>query len=139
MTVDIEKEKQKIIETDKAFSRLSETHGMKYAFLQYIDSKGVLFRENRFPITGYKEVKEYYSTISDSAFTLKWEPMFADVSKSGDLGYTYGIYTIEIEPQQENDEPVINKGTYITIWKKQRDGTWKWVLDSGNEGLGEEK
>ena len=31
----------------------------------------------------------------------------------------------------------MQRGTYVTIWKKDADGTWKWVLDSGNEGLGE--
>jgi ketosteroid isomerase-like protein len=29
-------------------------------------------------------------------------------------------------------------GTYISIWKKQSDGNWKFVLDSGNEGVGKE-
>jgi hypothetical protein len=45
------------------------------------------------------------------------------------MGYTYGIYTLIV-----NDSAY--KGTYVTIWQKQADGTWKFVLDTGNEGVG---
>jgi len=46
------------------------------------------------------------------------------------MGYTYGIYALALN---QNDS--LSFGTYVSIWKKQKDGTWKFVLDSGNEGL----
>ncbi len=65
----------------------------------------------------------------DSNKEFTWEPLYADVAKSGELGYTYGTYQIITV---ENSE----KGTYVSIWKKDSNGKWKFVLDSGNEGLG---
>jgi len=32
----------------------------------------------------------------------------------------------------------VEKGTYITIWQKQANGNWKFVLDTGTQGLPDE-
>jgi ketosteroid isomerase-like protein len=57
------------------------------------------------------------------------------VALSGELGYTYGIY----EVRSRGGIKTIGEGTYVTIWKKDRQGNWKFVLDAGNEGLGPKK
>jgi len=132
--VDLEKEKQALINADIEFSKLSEEKGMNEAFFTYLAKDGVLLRPNSLPIEGIGTIKERLSKSPDENFTLTWKPSFADVSKSGDLGYTYGIY--EFKTTDQNSIPLIAKGTYITIWKKQIDGTWKVVLDTGNQGVG---
>ena len=50
--------------------------------------------------------------------------------KSGDLGYTVGRF----ESTRKNDkgETIVTRGTYITIWEKQPDGSWKVVGDTGS-------
>jgi len=135
--LDMEKEKQALINADTEFSKLSEEKGMNEAFFTYLAKDGVLLRPNSLPIEGIEAIKERLSKSPDDNFTLTWKPSFADVSKSGDLGYTYGIY--EFKTTDQNSIPLIAKGTYITIWKKQMDGTWKVVLDTGNQGTGSEK
>ena len=65
--------------------------------------------------------------MNDSAVVLSWEPIGGDVATSGELGYTYGIYELK-------DSVNVQKGSYVTIWKKVN-GKWKFVLDSGNQGL----
>ena len=59
---------------------------------------------------------------------LTWKPDGGEIATSGDLGFTYGIYKLEMKD-------TVLKGTYVSIWKKQTDGKWKFVLDSGNEGI----
>ena len=135
--VDIEKEKQALMNTDIEFSKLSEQKGMNEAFFSYLAKDGVLLRPNSLPIEGIEAIKERLSKSSDDNFTLTWKPSFAEVSKSGDLGYTYGIY--EFKTTDQNSIPLIAKGTYITVWKKQIGSTWKVVLDTGNQGVGPEK
>jgi ketosteroid isomerase-like protein len=61
---------------------------------------------------------------------LTWTPVGADISASGDLGYTYGTY--EFRSKDKDGKPVVDHGKYTSIWKKQRDGSWKVVLDMGN-------
>ena len=63
---------------------------------------------------------------------LSWEPVYEKISESGELGYTYGIHS-----NLEKATGKISKGTYITIWKRQSDGSWKFVLDTGTQGLPE--
>jgi len=122
-----------LMEVDREFARQSVEKGSHESFLAYIDDSCVLLRPNRQPVIGRKKIEEMFST-PDTSFTLNWEPLFADISESGDLGYTYGIYTVQMD-SPEGD--LVNKeGTYVTIWEKDQNGNWKFVLDTGNQGLG---
>jgi len=124
-------DKLNMMEADRAFSKMSEEKGMKAAFLEYIDSNGVLLKPNRLPIVGADAI-DYLIQQSDTGYTLKWEPRTGAVAHSGELGYTYGIYALT-----PNHQDTVIYGTYVSIWKKEVSGKWKYVLDSGNEGIGE--
>lgn len=123
--------KLEMMDTDRTFSKLSEEKGMKTAFIDFIDSNGVLLRPNRLPIAGADAI-DYLIQQNDSDYTLTWEPRNGAVAKSGELGYTYGIYAL-----RPSTKDTVIYGTYVSIWKKEKNGNWKFVLDSGNEGLGE--
>jgi len=131
-TQDAVDDKLTMMDADRAFSRLSEEKGMKSAFLDYIDSNGVLLRPNHLPLLGADAI-DYLIQQNDSSFTLKWEPKNGAVAASGELGYTYGLYVL-----RPSTKDTLIYGNYVSIWKKQKDGKWKFVLDSGNEGIGEE-
>ncbi len=64
--------------------------------------------------------------------TLTWTPVKAEMAASGDLGYTYGNYVYTAKSKER--KPVANYGKYTSIWKKQKDGQWKVVVDMGNSG-----
>jgi ketosteroid isomerase-like protein len=117
-----------ILSTDISFSDMSRQIGMKKAFLQYIDDNdGVLLRPGHLPIVGADAI-DFLSRLSDTSYTLSWRPTKGEISKSGDLGFTYGIYELKMKDS-------VYKGTYVSIWKKQNDGSWKFVLDAGTEGI----
>ncbi len=130
-TIDIAAEQETLMETDRDFSKMSVDKGMKNAFLEYIDSNGVLLRPNKMPIIGAQAI-DYLIQINDTSYKFNWEPQKAVVAKSADLGYTYGLYAIHPSLQD-----TVIYGTYVSIWKKQEDGSWKFVLDTGNEGVDE--
>lgn len=115
---------------DSEFSDFSKEHGMRKAFLEYIDDDGVMMKDNSLPIIGAKAI-DLITSMNDSTVQLTWEPQGGDIAASGELGYTFGIY----EMRDTGDQ--VQRGSYVTIWKKQKDGKWKFVLDSGNQGLGE--
>jgi ketosteroid isomerase-like protein len=79
------------------------------------------------PVVGADAI-DLLSVLSDTAYTLSWKPLKAEISKSGDIGYTYGIYELILPDTTLN-------GTYVNIWKKENDGEWKFVLNSNNSGL----
>lgn len=127
-----EEELLKMMDADRSFSVLSESKGMKQAFLEYLDSNGVLLRPNHLPMLGAEAI-DFLITQNDSNYVLKWEPKGGQVALSGELGFTYGVYAL-----RPADKDTLMYGNYVSIWKKQSDGSWKYILDSGNEGIGNE-
>ena len=119
-----------LIRLDMEFSELSREKGMIFAFLEYAADSAVLLQSGVMPMVGKTTIARAFNGVSDSGFVLTWEPLYADISSSGDLGYTYGLFSSFIKA----DSSVV-RGKYVTIWKKQPDGSWKYVLDGGNEGL----
>lgn len=134
---EMQKGKDHLLKADMEFSRLSEEKGSNYAFTEFASDSAVLLRKNSYPVAGKSAIVELLSKHSDASFTLVWKPLFADLAESGELGYTYGTY--EVKSTDKNDSKASGSGTYVTIWKKDKDGNWKFVLDAGNEGLGAEK
>jgi ketosteroid isomerase-like protein len=119
-----------LLKADREFSDMSDREGMFGAFLSFIAEDGVILRDNSLPARGRETLREYYSGKSDTSFTLTWEPLYEKISAGNDLGYTYGIWTNTVKQTGE-----VTKGTYATVWQKQKDGAWKFVLDLGTQGL----
>jgi ketosteroid isomerase-like protein len=111
-----------LVEMEHAFAQAAATKGTRDAFLEFLADDGILFQPG--PVNG----KKLWSERQPRKGLLSWEPVFADVSRAGDLGYTTGPW--EFRPNGPADQPVAF-GQYFTIWKKQNDGAWKAVLDRG--------
>jgi ketosteroid isomerase-like protein len=62
----------------------------------------------------------------------KWNTV--SLEGRGDLAYEQGTYTNTITPPGAS-AAVIDKGKYITVWKKQSDGSWKAARDIWNSDL----
>ena len=66
--------------------------------------------------------------VSDPNLSLKFQASRVEVSKSGDLGYTQGSYTLAMT--DPNTKQVIHDhGSYVTTYSRQADGSWKAVAD----------
>jgi ketosteroid isomerase-like protein len=81
-------------------------------------------------IQGKIEIAKGMGFLDDKNNRLIWTPVGADISSSGDLGYTYGNY--EFHSVGKDGKAAVEYGKYTSIWKKQKDGGWKVVLDMGN-------
>jgi ketosteroid isomerase-like protein len=81
-------------------------------------------------IIGKVEIAKGMGFLDDKNNRLIWTPVGGDISGSGDLGYTYGNY--EFHSKGKDGKAGIEYGKYTSIWKLQKDGSWKVVLDMGN-------
>lgn len=81
-------------------------------------------------IQGKIEIAKTMGFLDDKNNSLIWTPVGADISSSGDLGYTWGTYEFHFKDKSGN--PMMDYGKYTSIWKLQKDGSWKVVLDMGN-------
>ena len=110
-----------LVACERAFARSSVEKGMRDAFLEYLAADGVIFR----PLaTNGRRVWESRGPV---AATLVWEPVFAEVSAAGDLGYTTGPWELRPnDPQQPT-----GYGHFVSVWQKQSDGAWRVAVDIG--------
>ena len=74
---------------------------------------------------GLKEI------LADPNVALTFTAVSADVSKGGDLAYTQGTYSMTMT-DPKTKKAVTEKGKYVTVYKKQADGSWKAVEDINN-------
>ncbi len=118
-----------LIDADIAFSDYSVTHGIQKAFIEFADDSVILLKPNRMPIVGKLSLIKSYEGKSDTGIVLVWKPAKAIIAESGELGYTYGFWTFIAKSDT-------SQGTYMTVWKKDSNGRWKYIADIGNEGLG---
>ena len=119
---------QELIDADLAFSDFSLKHGIQKAFIEFAHDSVVLLKPNRMPIVGKQSLIDSYSGKSDSGLVLTWKPEKATISASGELGFTYGLWRLIAQKDT-------SRGTYLTVWKKDTQGKWKYAADTGNEGL----
>ncbi len=115
-----------MVETERAFARMSEEKGTREAFAAFIADEGILFRPTA--VLGKKWMQENPLPPSTTRPLLAWQPIFAFVSSAGDLGYTTGPWQYK---KDIKDAQPTAFGNFMTVWKKQADGSWKFALDLG--------
>ena len=125
----LEEETAALFDTDVRFAATSREAGMAEAFYRFMAPDGFLLRPGDGPIRGPQAARDRMSGRTDVILT--WSPQGAEVSSSRDLGYTWGIYAVEtVAPEG----PVrLGTGKYLNVWRRQPDGTWKVLVDIGNE------
>jgi ketosteroid isomerase-like protein len=111
-----------LVEAERAFAAASLAKGTRVAFLEFLAEDSILFRPG--PVPGRKWIEEHPAPST----LLTWEPTFADVAQSGDLGYTTGPW--EIRSSGAKDKPIAY-GDYVSVWKRRTDGVWKVMVDLG--------
>ena len=121
-----DKYKKEIFQVEAEFAKMADEVGIKEAFVAFADDSAVLNRNNNL-VKGMQAISEIYSNEAYKEIKLDWKPDFIDVSSSGDLAYTYGQYTLTVK-DSVGDE-VQSKGVFHTVWRRQPDGSWKYVWD----------
>jgi ketosteroid isomerase-like protein len=119
--------KKEIFQAEKAFEKMAAEKGVAEAFYFFADDSAIISRENNSLIKGKDSIRSYYAKKANSSTSVNWTPDFIDVSDCGTLGYTYGKFVWKF--QDKNGTVTELKGIFHTVWKKQRDSSWKFVWD----------
>lgn len=113
---------QTLTRTDNTFSTLSSQQGFAAAFRRYALDNAVLLPEQRAPLQGLQVIEQSLQALP-AGTDLSWTPQGADAS--GDLGYTWGIYTLTGNNAQ--GQATAAYGKYLSVWQLQS-GDWKLVV-----------
>lgn len=111
-----------MVAAERAFAKMGEEKGFKESFLAYIADDGILFRP--MPM----QAKASLAERPNPPIKLTWRPSHAEIARSGDMGWTTGPWE-----RQVNGKDEIFYGDFVTVWKKQADGNWRWAIDTGIE------
>jgi len=119
--------KTDVFKTEEDFKNLSQSKGIAEAFYAFADENAVIKRENDTLIKGKENIKTYYNNPKFKNASVTWKPDFVEVSIDGTLAYTYGKFVWTSKDSLGNQKEF--KGRFHTVWKKQKDGSWKYVWD----------
>ena len=115
-----------LVNTEREFAATSLKEGIRASFWKYFADDGISISPK--PHIYKESALKTPSPAHPLARTLYWEPIVADVSSSGDLGYTMG--PASLKDSAKGDAPPWY-GFYFSIWKRQKDGDWKVAVDVG--------
>ncbi|HJS25193.1 MAG TPA: DUF4440 domain-containing protein [Pyrinomonadaceae bacterium] len=102
--------------------------------ISYYTDDAVVMPPNIPTLTGKEGIRSLWkSMLGSPTFSGGWKATKVDVARSGDLAYVTGNY--EFNEQDNSGKPITDKGTYLEIWRKQADGSWKCVADMFNSDL----
>ncbi len=113
---------QKLIENEKAFTQTSNDKGTKNAFLEFLNKESIVF-DKSMSVNGL----EYWQNVDFKGVNTR-QPIQAEIAGSLDLGYTVGDFQFR---NNTIDEKPTTFGSFVTLWKKQADNTWKVAVDMG--------
>ncbi len=75
-------------------------------------------------------MKEWSDFFDPAGPTLSWVPTKAEVVGGGDLGYSTGRSLLK--GKDANGAPIERRSEYLTVWRRQKDGSWRVVFDTGS-------
>ncbi|WP_350290049.1 nuclear transport factor 2 family protein [uncultured Croceitalea sp.] len=122
----MEEWKAEILAVEKEFNDMAQKEGLTKAFEFYAAEDGVI-RRKRKVIKGKVAIAQWYKEDVRPNETLTWKPTFVDVSEAGDMAYTYGEFIFKYPDSIGNMKT--NTGIFHTVWKRQTNGSWKFVWD----------
>jgi len=87
-------------------------------------------------LTGKQAIKGYLAPfLADPNFAMTFQSTRAEASKGGDMVYSQGTYSMTMS-DPKTKKPVTDVGKYLTVYRKQADGSWKAVADTFNSDKG---
>ena len=99
------------------------------AYVSFFTDDASVLTPNEPLLTGKQPIKDSMKPLMDDPnFTMSFIPNKVEVAKSGDLAFTQGPYKMSFSDMRGNKFE--DEGKYLTVWRKQADGTWKAVENS---------
>lgn len=119
---------QQLMKADREFATATASHGVDAWVAAFADD-GIQIDEGGIT-KGSAAIRQLMTgPLSDKKTYLDWQPVSAEAGASNDLGYTIGKWQVRLRAKPDS---VLQHGNYVTIWRKQKDGSWKAAVDIGN-------
>jgi len=114
--------RESLLKQDRDFATASQVVGVSKSLTTFVGAGVRVLRNGQLPISGVEAMRKLHS---ETPGILTWQPLGGDVSSSGDLGYSFGQYSIATPASPVTDE----KGNYLRAWRRGPDGNWMIIVD----------
>ena len=119
---------QPVMDADRAFNKATQEKRIE-GWMSFMADNVVLFGVTP-PVVGKDAVRAFHeNTFKDPNTTLTWEPTHGEIYAAGTVGYTTGRWTMR--GKTAKGDTIERHGNYLTVWEKQKDGSWKVTADGG--------
>lgn len=109
-----------LLELEAAFAAAARDHGVKAAFLEYLGEDSIVLQPG--PVWG----RAAWSVKPEVPATLEWLPDRAQLSRSGDFGFSTGPWLLTPDDAAAGQA----EGRYLSVWQKTG-GDWRVLFDGG--------
>jgi ketosteroid isomerase-like protein len=121
--------KAELMAADQAFAEAIGEGGLSL-WADFFTEDGAMIQEGAGEIRGTEAIRAASEASAGAITSFTWAPDRAAVSTGGDLGYTVGHFrTTAMGPDSVE---MLRTGLYVSIWRRQADGSWKVEMDLGN-------
>ncbi len=117
-----------LLQAERAFAKATAERGVD-GWMEFMAPNAVELSAE--PLVGLDQIRAGMTKqFKLPGFKITWEPTKAEFLGHGDVGYAVGRY--EVRFTGDDGKARINRGSYLTTWHKQTDGSWKVVSDIGS-------
>ena len=109
-----------VIAAEIGFAALAQEKGQWTAFRTTAAKGAKMFAPQPVPVA------DYLKNRKDPPVAVKWQPHMVWSSCDGSIAVTRGAWQLP-------NAPKFTGGYFITVWQRQKDGGYKWVLDQGDD------
>jgi ketosteroid isomerase-like protein len=116
-----------LLQVDREWAKVAASDDLEAVFSFWADDAEI-YAPGRPPAIGIEEIRKFVEKRRAlPGSSISWEPQVAEVSASGDFGYTRGTYEMTL-PTPSGD-PASMQGTYVSLWRRDETNKWKCILE----------
>ena len=116
-----------LMDAERAFAKATAERGID-GWMEFMAPNAVVLGAE--PLVGLDQIRAGMGKhLGIPGMKLTWEPTKAEFLGKGDIGFVVGRW--ERHFNGDEGKPRVLKGSYLTTWQQQKDGSWKVVSDIG--------
>ena len=120
-------EEMKLREIESAWVQSIAARDLDQVMANYTDD-AVLMTPGAPAAKGKDAIRAAWKGMIGSLQKMEFAPYRIELSKTGDFATTLGAYMMTIT-DPKTKKPIDDRGSYVTVYRKQADGGWKVVED----------
>jgi uncharacterized protein (TIGR02246 family) len=121
-----------ILRLDTAWSQAAAEARDAERVVSYWAEDATVFPPGGPPVVGKAAIREFVTkSFQTPGFTISWKTTDVVVAESGELAYSTA--TNRVTFGGPDGKPVVLDGKAVAVWRREKDGAWKCVVDIWND------